>query len=179
MTLVEHRVGLEPLLRIEGLKTYYPIKRGLLSRTVGNVKAVDDISLELYPGETLGLVGESGCGKSTIGRSIIRLENPTSGKIWFEGQDITKSTMLDLRRERTKMQMIFQDPYSSLNPRMRVQELLAEPMRVHGLATGAELETRIDHLLDTVGIPRSYKQRFPHEFSGVSGSASGSLVHFP
>lgn len=166
MTLVEHRVGLEPLLRIEGLKTYYPIKRGLLSRTVGNVKAVDDISLELYPGETLGLVGESGCGKSTIGRSIIRLENPTSGKIWFEGRDITKSTMLDLRRERTKMQMIFQDPYSSLNPRMRVQELLAEPMRVHGLATGAELETRIDHLLDTVGIPRSYKQRFPHEFSG-------------
>ncbi|MBE7680590.1 ABC transporter ATP-binding protein [Paenibacillus sp. P13VS] len=166
MTLVEHRVGLEPLLRIEGLKTYYPIKRGLLSRTVGNVKAVDDISLELYPGETLGLVGESGCGKSTIGRSIIRLENPTSGKIWFEGQDITKRTMLDLRRERTKMQMIFQDPYSSLNPRMRVQELLAEPMRVHGLATGAELETRIDHLLDTVGIPRSYKQRFPHEFSG-------------
>ncbi|MBY0219817.1 ABC transporter ATP-binding protein [Paenibacillus illinoisensis] len=166
MTLVEHRVGLEPLLRIEGLKTYYPIKRGLLSRTVGNVKAVDDISLELYPGETLGLVGESGCGKSTIGRSIIRLENPTSGRIWFEGQDITKSTMLDLRRERTKMQMIFQDPYSSLNPRMRVQELLAEPMRVHGLATGAELETRIDHLLDTVGIPRSYKQRFPHEFSG-------------
>lgn len=166
MTLVEHRVGLEPLLRIEGLKTYYPIKRGLLSRTVGNVKAVDDISLELYPGETLGLVGESGCGKSTIGRSIIRLENPTGGKIWFEGQDITKSTMLDLRRERTKMQMIFQDPYSSLNPRMRVQELLAEPMRVHGLATGAELETRIDHLLDTVGIPRSYKQRFPHEFSG-------------
>ncbi|MCM3203774.1 ABC transporter ATP-binding protein [Paenibacillus illinoisensis] len=166
MTLVEHRVGLEPLLRIEGLKTYYPIKRGLLSRTVGNVKAVDDISLELYPGETLGLVGESGCGKSTIGRSIIRLENPTSGKIWLEGQDITKSTMLDLRRERTKMQMIFQDPYSSLNPRMRVQELLAEPMRVHGLATGAELETRIDHLLDTVGIPRSYKQRFPHEFSG-------------
>lgn len=161
MTLVEHRVGLEPLLRIEGLKTYYPIKRGLLSRTVGNVKAVDDISLELYPGETLGLVG-----KSTIGRSIIRLENPTSGKIWFEGQDITKRTMLDLRRERTKMQMIFQDPYSSLNPRMRVQELLAEPMRVHGLATGAELETRIDHLLDTVGIPRSYKQRFPHEFSG-------------
>ncbi|GAB1154139.1 dipeptide ABC transporter ATP-binding protein [Paenibacillus illinoisensis] len=166
MTLVEHRVGLEPLLRIEGLKTYYPIKRGLLSRTVGNVKAVDDISLELYPGETLGLVGESGCGKSTIGRSIIRLENPTGGRIWFEGQDITKSTMLDLRRERTKMQMIFQDPYSSLNPRMRVQELLAEPMRVHGLATGAELETRIDHLLDTVGIPRSYKQRFPHEFSG-------------
>lgn len=166
MTLVEHRVGLEPLLRIEGLKTYYPIKRGLLSRTVGNVKAVDDISLELYPGETLGLVGESGCGKSTIGRSIIRLENPTSGRIWFEGQEITKSTMLDLRRERTKMQMIFQDPYSSLNPRMRVQELLAEPMRVHGLATGAELETRIDHLLDTVGIPRSYKQRFPHEFSG-------------
>ncbi|MGG4483239.1 ABC transporter ATP-binding protein [Paenibacillus xylanilyticus] len=166
MTLVEHRVGLEPLLRIEGLKTYYPIKRGLLSRTVGNVKAVDDISLELYPGETLGLVGESGCGKSTIGRSIIRLENPTSGRIWFEGQDITKSTILDLRRERTKMQMIFQDPYSSLNPRMRVQELLAEPMRVHGLATGAELETRIDHLLDTVGIPRSYKQRFPHEFSG-------------
>ncbi|WP_337031132.1 oligopeptide/dipeptide ABC transporter ATP-binding protein [Paenibacillus illinoisensis] len=166
MTLVEHSVGLEPLLRIEGLKTYYPIKRGLLSRTVGNVKAVDDISLELYPGETLGLVGESGCGKSTIGRSIIRLENPTGGRIWFEGQDITKSTMLDLRRERTKMQMIFQDPYSSLNPRMRVQELLAEPMRVHGLATGAELETRIDHLLDTVGIPRSYKQRFPHEFSG-------------
>ncbi|WP_127536761.1 ABC transporter ATP-binding protein [Paenibacillus illinoisensis] len=166
MTLVERRVAQEPLLRIEGLKTYYPIKRGLLSRTVGNVKAVDDISLELYPGETLGLVGESGCGKSTIGRSIIRLENPTDGRIWFEGQEITKSTMLDLRRERTKMQMIFQDPYSSLNPRMRVQELLAEPMRVHGLATGAELETRIDHLLDTVGIPRSYKQRFPHEFSG-------------
>ncbi|WP_413407516.1 ABC transporter ATP-binding protein [Paenibacillus amylolyticus] len=166
MTIAERKVAQEPLLRIEGLKTYYPIKRGLLSRTVGNVKAVDDISLELYQGETLGLVGESGCGKSTIGRSIIRLENPTDGRIWFEGQEITTSTMSDLRGERTKMQMIFQDPYSSLNPRMRVQELLAEPMRVHGLAGGAELEARIDNLLDTVGIPRSYKQRFPHEFSG-------------
>lgn len=140
MTIAERKVAQEPLLRIEGLKTYYPIKRGLLSRTVGNVKAVDDISLELYQGETLGLVGESGCGKSTIGRSIIRLENPTDGRIWFEGQEITTSTMSDLRGERTKMQMIFQDPYSSLNPRMRVQELLAEPMRVHGLAGGAELE---------------------------------------
>ncbi|RAI98099.1 peptide/nickel transport system ATP-binding protein/oligopeptide transport system ATP-binding protein [Paenibacillus pabuli] len=166
MTHAVRRVPQQPLLKIEGLKTYYPIKRGLLSRTVGNVKAVDDISLELYQGETLGLVGESGCGKSTIGRSIIRLENPTDGRIWFEGQDITTTAMSDLRGERTKMQMIFQDPYSSLNPRMRVQELLAEPMRVHGLAGGAELETRIDNLLDTVGIPRSYKQRFPHEFSG-------------
>lgn len=166
MTLAKRRADPEPLLRIEGLKTYYPIKRGLLSRTVGNVKAVDDISLELYQGETLGLVGESGCGKSTIGRSIIRLENPTEGRIWFDGEDITKRSMSDLRGERTKMQMIFQDPYSSLNPRMRVQELLAEPMRVHGVAGGAELEARIDKLLDTVGIPRSYKQRFPHEFSG-------------
>ncbi|WP_151737017.1 ABC transporter ATP-binding protein ['Paenibacillus yunnanensis' Narsing Rao et al. 2020] len=162
----EYPAAPEPLLRIEGLKTYYPIKRGLLSRTVGNVRAVDDITLDLYPGETLGLVGESGCGKSTIGRSIIRLENPTAGKIWFDGEEITASPMSALRGERTKMQMIFQDPYSSLNPRMRVHELLAEPMRVHGVAAGAGLEARIDKLLDTVGIPRSYKQRFPHEFSG-------------
>lgn len=156
----------EPLLRVQGLKTYYPIRRGLLSRTVGNVKAVDDITLELYPGETLGLVGESGCGKSTIGRSIVRLENPTDGSIWFDGEDITKRSMSDLRSVRTKMQMIFQDPFSSLNPRMRVRELLAEPMRVHGIASDDELEGRIDWLLDMVGIPRSYKQRFPHEFSG-------------
>src|SRR5262245_31443731 len=97
----------EPLLRVQGLKTYYPIKRGLLSRTVGNVKAVDDITLELYPGETLGLVGESGCGKSTIGRSIIRLENPTDGSIWFDGEDITKHSMSALQSVRPKMQMIF------------------------------------------------------------------------
>jgi oligopeptide/dipeptide ABC transporter, ATP-binding protein, C-terminal domain len=166
MTTAERIPAAEPLLRIEGLKTYYPIKRGLLSRTVGNVKAVDDITLNLYQGETLGLVGESGCGKSTIGRSIVRLENPTDGRIWFDGEDITNRSMSDLRGARMKMQMIFQDPYSSLNPRMRIQELLAEPMRVHGVAGGAELEAKIDKLLDTVGIPRSYKQRFPHEFSG-------------
>jgi oligopeptide transport system ATP-binding protein len=156
----------EPLLRVQGLKTYYPIRRGLLSKTVGNVKAVDDITLELYPGETLGLVGESGCGKSTIGRSIIRLENPTDGSIWFDGEDITKHSISDLRSVRPKMQMIFQDPFSSLNPRMRVRELLAEPMRVHGIVPDDKIEARIDWLLDMVGIPRSYKQRFPHEFSG-------------
>jgi oligopeptide transport system ATP-binding protein len=155
-----------PLLEVNRLRTYYPIKKGIISRTVGHVKAVDGVSFSIQKGETLGLVGESGCGKSTIGRTIIRLENPTDGHIFFRGSDISLLSSGDMKKVRTDMQMIFQDPYSSLNPRKRIKDILAEPMQVHRIVPAADIQKRVEELMAMVGLPKSYKNRYPHEFSG-------------
>ncbi|WP_426445892.1 ABC transporter ATP-binding protein [Paenibacillus sp. S-38] len=154
------------LLQVEGLKTYYPIRRGMFSRTVGQIKAVDDVSLHIREGETLGLVGESGCGKSTLGRSIVRLEDPAAGTVRFEGKDITFLPRRELIPVRTRLQMIFQDPYSSLNPRKEIGDTLAEPLLAHHLADRRGVQVRVERLLDLVGLPRSHQRRYPHEFSG-------------
>ena len=155
-----------PIVKIEHLKTYYPIKKGLLSRVVANVKAVDDVSFEIYENETLGLVGESGCGKSTIARTILSLEEPTAGKALFEGENIFDYSPAKMREKRQDFQIIFQDPYSSLNPRKRIEDILSEPLLVHKIVQKNEVSNRIDELLDLVGLPTSYKNRYPHEFSG-------------
>jgi oligopeptide transport system ATP-binding protein len=155
-----------PLLSVENLKTYYPIKKGVLSRTVGYVKAVDGVNFSIYPGETLGLVGESGCGKSTIGRSIIRLEKPTDGRIIFQNENILDYPSQKMKQVRTDMQMIFQDPYSSLNPRKRVKDILAEPLLVHGVIEPEQVQSKVDELMEMVGLSKHYKNRYPHEFSG-------------
>ncbi|WP_028546555.1 ABC transporter ATP-binding protein [Paenibacillus taiwanensis] len=154
------------LLRVEHLKTYYPLQKGLFSRPTGHIKAVDDVSLTLYKGETLGLVGESGCGKSTMGRSIIRLEQPNSGRILFEGEDITHMTVKKLNVVRTQLQMIFQDPFASLNPRIRICDALAEPLVVHKRVRRSEAAREVEALLQMVGLPRSTGERYPHELSG-------------
>jgi oligopeptide transport system ATP-binding protein len=156
----------EPLVTIDGLKTYYPIKKGIFSKTVGHVKAVDGVSFSIYEGETLGLVGESGCGKSTIGRSIVRLENPTEGKIIFQGDDITELSNKQMSDYRLNLQIIFQDPFSSLNPRKRIKDIIAEPLKVHQIVDSKDIQKRVDELLDMVGLPKHYKNRYPHEFSG-------------
>ena len=155
-----------PLLEVKHLKKHFPIKGGVFSKTIGYVYAVDDISFTLGKGETLGLVGESGCGKSTTGRTILRLIEPTDGAIYFEGQDITtldKSAMRALRRE---MQIIFQDPYASLNPRMTVGSIIGEPLEIHKIAKGAEKEERVASLLQKVGLRAEDMRKYPHEFSG-------------
>jgi len=169
-TLMEKEDKLEeikqPLVRIEQLKKYYPIKKGILSKTVGHVKAVDGVDFSIYPGETISLVGESGCGKSTTGRAIVKLDPPTDGKIVFEGKDLATVGSAELRKIRTKMQIIFQDPYSSLNPRKRVGDLLAEPLLAHKLATKEETSKKVDEMLEIVGLTKFHKGRYPHEFSG-------------
>jgi oligopeptide transport system ATP-binding protein len=154
------------LLRVESVTKHFPIRKGLLGRTVGHVHAVDDVSLGLRPGETLGLVGESGCGKSTLGRCIARLHEPTSGRVVFDGRDIAHLRQRDLLRFRTQVQVIFQDPYSSLNPRLRVREIVGESLRVHGLVRSRDWSDRVRELLAIVGLQPDHMARYPHEFSG-------------
>jgi peptide/nickel transport system ATP-binding protein len=156
-----------PLVAVDRLKVYFAIKSGLvLDRHVGDIRAVDDVSLEIRRGETLGLVGESGCGKSTVGRTILRLYEPFAGRILFDGRDITHLDERELRPLRRRMQMVFQDPYASLNPRHSVGRLVGEPMRVHGLVTRRGVDRRVAELLQIVGLPRDAISRYPHEFSG-------------
>jgi peptide/nickel transport system ATP-binding protein len=155
------------LLELDRLKVYFPIKSGVvLDRHVGDIKAVDGVSFEIRRGETLGLVGESGCGKSTVGRAILRLYKPTDGRVIFDGQDITTLGESELRPLRRRMQIVFQDPYASLNPRHSVNRIVGEPLRVHGLTRGRAAVARVRELLEIVGLPRDAAGRYPHEFSG-------------
>ncbi len=154
------------ILRVENLVKHFPIRRGLFQKQVGAVHAVDGISFTVQQGETLGLVGESGCGKSTTGRAVLQLYRPTSGKVLFEGVDLVQLDGEDLRRMRRKMQIIFQDPYASLNPRMTIQEIIGEPLLVHGLANEKEIKERVAQLLELVRLSPAFASRYPHEFSG-------------
>ena len=157
----------EPILKVQNLRTWYPLRKGVFGRTYAHIKSVDDVSFDVYPGETLGLVGESGCGKTTLGRSILRLVEPTSGNVIFEGRDITKLNDKELREYRKQAQIVFQDPYSSLNPRICIGDSIAEPMMVHGIEKDAKKRReRVCRLLEEVGLEASHYQRYPHEFSG-------------
>ena len=156
----------EALLQVRDLKMHFPIYRGVFQRQVGAVRAVDGISFDVIRGETLGLVGESGCGKSTTGRTILQLYKPTAGEVNFDGANLITLHGEDLRKMRRKMQMIFQDPYASLNPRMTVEQIVGEPLIAHNVATGKEIAERVKHLLEVVGLNPSFVSRYPHEFSG-------------
>jgi peptide/nickel transport system ATP-binding protein len=159
--------GRGPLVEVEHLRVWFPIKSGIvLDRHVGDVKAVDDVSLAIERGETFGLVGESGCGKSTLGRAILRLYQPTAGRILFDGRDVTNLSERELRPLRRRMQMVFQDPFASLNPRHSVGRIVGEPLRVHGLSGRRGIGARVRELLETVGLPPDAASRYPHEFSG-------------
>ena len=156
-----------PLLQVKNLVKHFPVKGGLLARVVDKVHAVDGVSFDMAAGETLGVVGESGCGKSTMGRSILRLIEPTSGEVWFEGKNVTTASKNELRALARDMQIIFQDPFASLNPRMTVGAIVGEALTIHKLAkTAREYEERIVHLLETVGLAADHMRRYPHEFSG-------------
>ena len=154
------------LLEVNNLKTWFPIRRGLLQRTVGHVKAVDDVSFFVRRGETLGLVGESGCGKTTVGRTLLRLIPNSGGAVRFDGRDVLSAGALDLRKLRREMQIIFQDPGGSLNPRMRVGRIIGEPLEVHGITSGDETRVRVEELLMKCGLWKQAADRYPHEFSG-------------
>ncbi len=155
-----------PLIDVQDLKTWFPIRAGFLSRTVGHVKAVDGVSFAIEKGTTLGLVGESGCGKTTVGRTLLRLIAATEGRFLFEGQDVLSLADSQLKPLRRQMQIMFQDPYGSLNPRMSIEAIVGEPLKVHGIARGRERKQRTADLLEQVGLSRRYLDRYPHEFSG-------------
>ncbi len=163
---MNERANGSPLLEVEHLCKHFPVRGGLTKRSRAVLKAVDDISFEIARGETFGLVGESGCGKTTVGRSLLRLIEPTSGEIRFDGHDVGRATRTELRDLRPRMQIVFQDPYSSLNPRMTVGTIIGEALKVHGKARGGELDARVSRILERVGLPGEYRSRYPHEFSG-------------
>lgn len=156
----------EVLVKVKGLKKKFPIRKGFLRKVIGNINAVDGVSFDIYAGETLGLVGESGSGKSTLGHTILRLQEPTEGDVIFQGESINKLTANELRKSRRHMQLIFQDPYASLNPRMTIGNILNEPLEVHGLGNKKERMQRIEELLELVGLSNHFIDRYPHEFSG-------------
>lgn len=158
--------GQSPLIEVRNLKKYFPIRTGLFSRTVGHVRAVDDVSFHINPGETFGLVGESGCGKSTLGRVMLRLQEATAGQVTYAGKDLLALQGQELRAMRREMQVIFQDPFGSLNPRFTVGDIIGEPLRVHKVARGKEQADRVAELLRMVGLEPSWRNRYPHEFSG-------------
>ena len=155
-----------PFLEVRDLKKYFPLRKGVLSRTMGWVQAVDGVGFTLKKGETLGLVGESGCGKTTLGRCLLRLIEPTEGEIQFEGKDLLKMDREELRRVRARLQIIFQDPYSSLNPRMTLEKIIAEPLRNHTQGSRGEIRDRVSFLMEKVGLHPEQVRRYPHEFSG-------------
>ena len=154
------------VLRVEGLQKLFPVRKGVLQSVAGHVRAVDGVSFSIQSGETLCLVGESGCGKSTVGKTILRLQEPTAGQIWLGGTEVTSLTEDQMRVHRRQVQMVFQDPYSSLNPRMRVGQIVAEPLENYGLAEGTEKERQVVALLEKVGLRKDAMERFPFEFSG-------------
>ncbi|QYX57188.1 dipeptide ABC transporter ATP-binding protein [Roseovarius sp. SCSIO 43702] len=156
----------DPVLKVENLTKHYPVHRGILRRQVGSVQAMTDVSFEVARGETLAVVGESGCGKSTMGRTVLRLIEPTAGRVTLEGREVTAMSTAELREARRRMQIIFQDPYGSLNPRMTVRETLAEPLLLHGVADKAGLDDRIEEVLALSGLSSFHSERYPHEFSG-------------
>ena len=156
----------KPLLEVKNLKKYFPIRKGLLGNKISYVKSVDNVSFSINKGETLGLVGESGCGKTTTGRTVLKLYEPTSGEIIYNGIDIAPFKPSQIKEYRKKMQMIFQDPYASLNPRMTVGDIIGEPIDIHNLYTGNDRKDRIKYLLDRVGLNSEHANRYPHEFSG-------------
>ncbi|MEF9878213.1 MAG: ATP-binding cassette domain-containing protein [Clostridia bacterium] len=164
MTEIKHND--ENILEVKDLKKYFPIKNGMMQRVVGNVKAVDGITFNIKRGTTMGLVGESGCGKTTVGRAILRLAPLTGGQVLFDGQDVSKLSKEELRRIRPKMQIIFQDPYSSLSPRLPVGEIIGEAVREHHIVPDAQYQTYLDKIMNECGLMAYYKDRYPHEFSG-------------
>jgi len=168
---ISDNVGDDIILEVKGLKQYFPITRGFLQRTVGHVKAVDGVSFFIREGEVLGLVGESGCGKTTTGRSILRLYEPTGGEVWYrkadgERVDVARLSLKEVKPLRREMRMIFQDPFSSLNPRFTVKDIIGEPLVIHRIAKGQDLDDRVGKLMKEVGLDPNYMNRYPHEFSG-------------